>query len=303
MESRKVVVTGGAGFIGSHVVDALLARNYEVHIIDNLSSGKRDRVPSAAILHEVDIRNRAALAPIMEGARFVFHLAAIPSVPLSIEQPEETHDVNINGTFAVLLAARDAKVEKFVYTASAAAFASETEMPLVETSAIEPVSPYGLQKYIGEEYTRMFALSYGFPGLSLRYFNVYGPRMNTTGSYATVIGAFLRKRAEGGALPVYGDGEQTRDFVHVRDIARANVLAAESSNTGKGEVYNICSGTSVSINTLAKLFGAATTQLPPRQEIRHSLGNPQKALDAFGWKPEIALEDGVTELLAAPLQP
>ena len=297
-QQKRAVVTGGAGFIGSHIADALLKEGYAVHIIDNLSGGKRERVPVGATLHEVDIRNLEAITPIIAGAEVLFHLAALPRVQYSIEHPVETHEVNVNGTLNVLLAARDGKVGRVVYSASSSAYGNQSILPLEETMLPNPLSPYGLQKYIGEQYVRVFAEVYGLPTVALRYFNVYGPRLDPDGAYALVIGKFLKQRAEGKSMTITGDGEQTRDFTHVRDVVRANLLAATSASVGRGEVMNIGAGKNASINRIAELIGGAVEHIPARLEPKDTLADHSLAKRLIGWSPEVSLEEGISELCA-----
>jgi UDP-glucose 4-epimerase len=295
-QQKRAVVTGGAGFIGSHIADALLKEGYTVHIIDNLSGGKRERVPSGAILHEVDIRNLEEIKPIMAGATVVFHLAALPRVQYSIEHPEETHEVNITGTLNVFLAAHAGKVGRVVYSASSSAYGDQSILPLREDMLPAPLSPYGLQKYVGEQYARVFAEVYGLQTVALRYFNVYGPRLDPNGAYALVIGKFLKQRAEGAAMTITGDGEQTRDFTHVRDVVRANLLAATSPNVGKGEVMNIGAGKNASINRIAELIGGTVEYIPARLEPKDTLADHTLATRLIGWEPQVTLEEGIAEL-------
>jgi UDP-glucose 4-epimerase len=297
-QQKRAVVTGGAGFIGSHIADALLKEGYAVHIIDNLSGGKRERVPVGATLHEVDIRNLEAITPIIAGAEVLFHLAALPRVQYSIEHPVETHEVNVNGTLNVLLAARDGNVGRVVYSASSSAYGNQSILPLEETMLPNPLSPYGLQKYIGEQYVRVFAEVYGLPTVALRYFNVYGPRLDPDGAYALVIGKFLKQRAEGKSMTITGDGEQTRDFTHVRDVVRANLLAATSASVGRGEVMNIGAGKNASINRIAELIGGAVEHIPARLEPKDTLADHSLATRLIGWSPEVSLEKGISELCA-----
>lgn len=294
---QKVVVTGGAGFVGSHLTRALLERGYEVHVIDNYSAGKReDRMCQDATYHQVDIRNTDALPPIFEGAAYVFHAAAQPRVPYSIEHPQETNDNNITGTLNVLVAAKDAKVKKVVYSASSSAYGDQDAMPLVETMSAKPKSPYGLQKYVGELYARVFNEVYGLPTVSLRYFNVYGPGADPNGAYALVIGKFILQRTKGESMTITGDGTQTRDFTHVRDIVAANILAAESDNVGKGEVINIGAGKNASINRVAELIGGPVERVEARLEPHDTLANNAKARELIGWQPTVSLEEGIAEL-------
>ena len=191
---KKAVVTGGAGFVGSHVVDALVADGYEVAVIDNLSGGKKENVNPKAVLHELDIRDYEKILPVIDGAEFVFHLAALPRVQYSIDYPEETNSVNIGGTLSVLRASHAGKVKRVVYAASSSAYGNQQTMPLSEDMKADPLSPYGLQKYVGELYAKVFAEVYKLPTVSVRFFNVYGPRLDPEGAYALVIGKFLKQK-------------------------------------------------------------------------------------------------------------
>lgn len=294
--NTKVVVTGGAGFIGSHIVDAALERGWDVHIIDNMSGGKKERINKKAHFHKVDIRDLEDIKPIIKGAKYVFHTAAVPRVPYSIEHPLETHDHNVNGTLNVLVASHEGKVGKVIYSASSSAYGDQETMPLVETMPTDPKSPYGLQKYIGEQKCRVWSSVYGLPTVSLRYFNVYGSRLDPEGAYALVIGKFLKQKSEGEPLTITGDGTQTRDFTHVNDVVRANLLAAESDKVGKGEVFNIGFGKRTSINDLAKLMGGKSVYVEARLEPHDTEADHTKAKKILGWEPEVSLEEGIAEL-------
>lgn len=293
---KKAVVVGGAGFIGSHVVDALLEKGVEVHVIDDLSAGKKERVNENATLHVLDMRNQEGIAPIFEGADTVFHLAARPRVQYSIEHPEETNEINIGGTVAVLAAAQRAGVKRVVYSASSSAYGNQEVLPLTEDMSPDPLSPYGLQKYVGELYMKLFSDVYGLETVSLRYFNVYGPRLDPKGDYALVIGKFLRLRKENQPMTIFGDGKNTRDFTHVRDVVRGNLLAATSPNVGKGEVMNLGAGRQVSINELAEMIGGEVVHLEPRLEPKYTLADTTRAKKLLGWEPEITIEEGLKEL-------
>src|SRR5271163_2589685 len=225
---RLVLVTGGAGFIGSHLVDALLAAGHRVRVIDNFDTGRREYVNRAAELIEGDIRDASSIADAFDGVDTVFHVAALPRIPLSIAKPVETHMTNVVGTLNVLIAARDRKVRRVVYSGSSSVYGEQAKIPLVETMTPNPLNPYALQKYVGEQYARMFHRLFAMGTLTLRYFNVYGPRMASEGSYVTVISAFMAARRRGDALPIHGDGQQTRDFTHVSDIVAANILAMDA---------------------------------------------------------------------------
>ena len=294
----KSIVTGGAGFIGSHVVDALVARGDEVHIIDNFSTGKREHVNPAATLHEKDIREFDAIAPIFAGASLVFHCAALARVQPSIKDPRTSHDVNSKGTINILVAVRDAGVKRVVYSASSSVYGNQDALPLHEEMEARPMSPYALQKYTGELSCRLFSQIYGIETVSLRYFNVYGSRQTTEtdGAYATVNGIFLGQRASGRALTVVPDGTQSRDFTHVVDVVRANLLAAESSHVGEGEVINIGTGKSYTMNEVAAMIGGPTTWLEPRIEPKATLADIRKAKALLGWEPAVDFQDGIVEL-------
>ncbi|MBI3442967.1 MAG: NAD-dependent epimerase/dehydratase family protein [Candidatus Sungbacteria bacterium] len=294
----KSIVTGGAGFIGSHMVDALVGRGDEVHIIDNFSTGKREYVNSGAVLHEKDIRDFDSIAPIFHGVSKVFHLAALARVQPSIKDPCTSHDVNSKGTTNVLVAARDAGVGRLVYSASSSAYGNQDTLPLHEEMEARPMSPYALQKYTGELSCRLFSQIYGIETVSLRYFNVYGPRQTTEadGVYATVIGIFLGQRASGRAMTVVPDGTQSRDFTHVRDVVRANLFAAESPNVGKGEVINIGTGKTYAINEVAAVIGGPTVWVEPRLEPKRTLVDITKAKELLGWEPTVDFKEGIEEL-------
>jgi len=287
---------GGAGFIGSHLVDELLARGYAVRVVDSLVAGKREQIAAGAEFFAADVRDRAALVPIFAGARAVFHLAALPRVQYTIEHPLESHEVNVTGTLNVLETARDAGVERVVLASSAAVYGDSQNLPLREDAAPTPLSPYALHKYISEEYLKLFSKLYGLSTVSLRFFNVYGPRLDPDGPYALVIGRFLKLRKEGKPLTITGDGEQTRDFVHVKDIVRGLIAAAEHKNVGAGEVINLGTGEKTSVNELAEYFGGKCEYVEPRIEPRASAADITKAKTLLGWEPTVPLKDGIAEL-------
>jgi len=292
----KAIVTGGAGFIGSHITDALVERGFEVHVVDNLSAGKKENVNKRATLHVIDVTDFSALEPIFSGASYIFHLAAVPRVQYSIEHPLETNKANVEGTLCVLIAAKKAGAKRFIYSASSSAYGDQEKMPLTEDMPAAPKSPYGLHKYISELYCRLWSEIYSLPTVSLRYFNVYGPRMDPEGAYALVIGKFLKQRSKGEPMTITGDGEQTRDFTHVRDVARANMLAMESQKVGKGEVMNIGAGNAKSVNEVARLIGGPVAYIPARLEPKHTLADNSLAKKRIGWAPEVSFEEGMAEL-------
>ncbi len=292
----NIIVTGGAGFIGSNLTKALIEKGCNVHVIDNLSNGKKEQVHSKAIFHKADICNLSEIQPLFKGVDYVFHLAALPRVQFSIEHPIETNEVNVTGTLNVLVAAKDAKVKKVIYSASSSAYGDQDTMPLVESMTAKPKSPYGLQKYIGELQCRVFTEVYGLPTVSLRYFNVYGPNQNDEGAYALVIAKFLAQVKRGEPMTIVGDGKQTRDFTNVRDVVRANILAMESAKVGKGEVINIGAGRNMSVEDIARIIGGTTDRIPARLEPKNTLADNSLARKLLGWEPTITVEEGIAEL-------
>ena len=252
----KYVVTGGAGFIGSTLVESLLAEGHEITILDNLTTGKRERVPSGVTFIEGSITDLATCKRAFEGAQGVFHLAAIPRMPYSIEQPIETHEVNTTGTLNVLVAARDAGVKRVVYSSSSSLYGRQEVLPFTETMRACPLNPYGLQKFMGEEYARIFAELFKIETVSLRYFNVYGGKFQEAGgSYPLVIALFVDQKKNGKPLTLTGDGEYRRDFTHVYDVVRANKLAMISEKVGHGEALNIGAGHNYSVKEVAGFIG------------------------------------------------
>ncbi len=294
--NKKIIVTGGAGFIGSNLVDVLIDRGFEVYVIDNLAGGKKENVNRKAILHIADITDLKEISPIFKNVQYVFHCAALPRVQYSIEFPSETHNANVTGTLNVLIAAHKAKAKRVIYSASSSAYGDQDRMPLAEDMPARPKSPYGLQKHIGELYCRVWSEVYGLPTVSLRYFNVYGPRNSAEGAYALVIAKFIRQRLNNEPMTITGNGEQTRDFTNVRDVVRANILAMESSKVGKGEVINIGAGRNQAINTIAKLIGGPIAYIPARLEPKNTLADNSRAQKLLDWKPTVRIEEGIEEL-------
>lgn len=292
----KVVVTGGGGFIGSHLADALIERGFEVHSVDVKAQGEIPYANPKVKYHRADIRDYDALLPIFQGAKFVFHTAALPRVQPSIQDPRTTHEVNVNGTLNVLIASRHAGVKRVIYSASSSAYGNQDTLPLHEDMEPRPLSPYGLQKYIGELECRLFSQVYGLETVSLRYFNVYGSRAATEGAYALVIGRFLEQRKKGEPLTVVPDGTQSRDFTHIHDVVCANLLAAESPKAGKGEVINIGGGRNRSVNEVAELIGGPRVFIEPRLEPKHTLADITRARELLGWEPKVRFEEGIEEL-------
>lgn len=294
---QKVIVTGGAGFIGSHLVDHLVDKGFEVHIIDNLSGGKKENINDKAVFHKLDIRDLEGIKPVIKGAKFVFHLAALPRVQDSIDNPKLTSEVNIDGTLNILIASKEGGVKRVIYSASSSAYGDQDKMPLKEDMKVLPKSPYGMQKYIGEVLCSQWSLTYGLETVSLRYFNVYGDRISSEGSYPLVLSVFLEQKKKGEPLTITGDGNQTRDFTHVSDVVLANVLAASSDKVGKGEVLNIGFGEKNSINDLAHMISDNIKYIEARHEPLDSLADNSLAKKLLGWEPKIDLKTGVSMML------
>ncbi len=293
---RLVLVTGGAGFIGSHLVDALVAAGLRVRVIDNFATGRREYVNRAAELVEADIRE-SSIADAFDGVDTVFHVAALPRIPLSIAKPVETHMTNVVGTLNVLIAARDRKVRRVVYSGSSSVYGEQARLPLVETMTPNPLNPYALQKYVGEQYARMFHRLFAMQTITLRYFGVYGPRMPQEGSYVLAIAAFLRARREGRPLEIHGDGEQTRDFTHVSDVVAANMLAMDCE-IADGRALNIGRGENVSVNRVAAMIGGSTIRKPARVgDMRDTLADRTQAERVLGWRPRVSIEERIADLL------
>jgi len=296
-KDRLMLVTGGAGFIGSHLVDALLAAGMRVRVIDNFETGRREFVNPAAELINADIRDAASMSGAFEGVDTVFHVAALPRIPLSIAKPVETHMTNVVGTLNVLIAARDSKVRRVVYSGSSSVYGEQKSLPLTETMTPHPMNPYALQKFVGEEYARMFHRMFAMQTVTLRYFGVYGRRMAEEGAYMLAIAAFLRARREGRALEIHGDGEQTRDFTHVSDVVAANLLAIDCE-AADGRAINIGRGENVSVNRIAEMIGGPTVRKPDRVgDMRDTLADRTQAEQILGWRPKVSIEEGIADLL------
>ena len=292
----KYVVVGGAGFIGSHIVDKLVEQNHEVVIIDNLSTGKMENVNPKASIEYLDISNTKecpSMVEIMSGADSVFLLAAKARVQPSIENPVEYEMNNTIGTLNVLKCASDAGVKRVVYSASSSAYGNTDKLPSVESDPVNPLSPYGAQKYYGEVMCKMFSEVYGLETVSLRYFNIYGERQNVGGAYAMVIGIFVDQLLNGKPMTIRGDGEQRRDFTYVGDVVNANILASQSENVGNGEVINIGNGDNRSINDIADMIGGDRVNVEPVIEPKETLANNSLAEKLLGWKPTQNIEDWV----------
>lgn len=293
------IVTGGAGFIGSHLTDQLITDGHSVYVVDNLLLGKREFINTSAVFHELDIRDVQALTNVFVGADVVFHLAAEPRLPISIEDPLGTHDINVTGTLNVLEAARKSGVPKVIFSSSCAVYGNIDTMPITERSDTKPVSPYGLHKLMGEEYMRLYSQLFAVQTVCLRYFNVFGPRKLAEGGYPMVIPIFLKQRAEGLPLTIVGTGQNTRDYVHVADVVAANIAAWKSSIID-GRPINIGTGRQLSVNDIAAMIGGDTTTLPPRLgEMERAEADITQAKALLDWEPRVSVEDGIAELKAA----
>ena len=295
--AEAFVVTGGAGFIGSHLAQRLVSLGHEVRVLDNLSQGRREWVPEAARFFEGDITDLELCRRVVEGAAGVFHLAAMSKVAPSIEDIEFCTRQNVLGTQSVLIAARDAKVRKVVYSGSSTYYGSQPP-PQKEDLPPQCLNPYALSKYVGEQYCELFTRLYGLPTVTLRYFNVYGPRQPKVGAYALVLGIFLERLRAGRPLVVHGDGSQRRDFVHVRDVVEANLAAWRSP--AKGVALNVGSGENLSIQELADMISPRQERGPRRAgDADVTLADLTRTSKVLGWSPRVAFRDGLAELLAA----
>lgn len=293
---KKCIVTGGAGFIGSHLTDKLISLGHDVTVVDNLLLGKKKFVNKRAKFYKVDIRDLKKLKKIFKGAEVVFHLAADPRLAVSVEDPISTHEINVTGTLNVLLASKENNVKKVIFSSSCATYGDQS-LPIKEEYPQNPLSPYGLHKKIGEEYCRLFSKLYAVETVCLRYFNVFGPRKTADGGYPMVIPVFLKQKSENKPLTIVGDGKNTRDYVYVSDVVNANILAWQS-NIINGEAINIGSGIQVSVNEIADLIGGEKINLPARPgEMRFIEADISQAKTILGWEPKVSLEKGVEELM------
>ena len=293
----RILITGGAGFIGSHLVDRLIKENHKVVVIDNLTTGRKENVNSRANFHNLDICDFDKIKPLFKNIDFIFHLAAIPRVPVSVEDPVGTSKVNILGTINVFKAAIEAKVKRVIFASSSSVYGNQEKLPLKEDMKPNPISPYALQKLVGEQFAKLFTKLYGVPIISLRYFNVFGPRIDFNSDYSLVIGKFLKQKAEHKPLTIFGDGEQTRGFCYVDDVVEANIKAMESEKLKGGEVINISSGKSYSISYLADLIGGEKQYLPPRPgDVLHTKADITLAKNLLNWQPKVPFEEGLKKV-------
>ena len=294
----KYVVTGGAGFIGSNLVDSLIKKNNEVHIIDSFLSGKIQNCHPSAILHELDIASEKhldAIRSIFIDANTIFHCAAIARVQPSIQNPIFYEKNNTIGVLNSLKAAVDSKVKRFIYSASSSAYGPTEKLPSIESDPVNPISPYAAQKYYGEVVCKMFSEVYGLETVSLRYFNVYGEKQNLGGAYATVVGIFLDQLQHDKPLTINGDGKQRRDFTYVGDVVKANILASTSKKVGRGEVINIGSGTNISINEVANMIGDKFQFKNALKEPFANLASIEKAKNLLDWEPSMDLKSWISK--------
>lgn len=301
-----VLVTGGAGFIGSNLAETLLEKRFDVRILDDLSTGRKKNLENLQEKAEViqgSITDMETVKKAVEGVDCIFHQAALASVPRSIEKPMETAQVNITGTLNILLAARDAGVRRVVFASSSSIYGDAPTLPKKEDMPPCPQSPYALTKYAGERYMQLFHSLYGLETVSLRYFNVFGPRQDPQSQYAAVIPKFITAILSGKKPTIDGDGEQTRDFTYIKDAVEANILAMESKK-GLGEVFNIAGGKRITINELKSLIcevaGKETEAVhgPPRPgDVRHSLADISKARELLGFEPRYTLKKGLEETI------
>jgi len=305
----KYLVTGGAGFIGSHISQTLLARGETVRILDNFSTGKRENIEvltqqfgrDQLEIMEGDVRDASRVKEAVSGIEIIFHEAAFVSVPQSMDEPQNCFDVNLTGTSLLFDAARRAGVRRAVVASSAAVYGESEALPLVEETPLMPKSPYAVSKRVNEMYAELFTNSFNFEVVALRYFNVYGPRQRPDSMYAAAVPIFARRLLDGKPITIYGDGGQTRDLINVRDIVRANIVASEHPNAA-GKVFNVCTGIETRLLDLLEVLydlfpnaPKAEFAAPRAGDIYRSLGSPQRALDVMGYKAQVALADGLKE--------
>lgn len=299
----KVLVTGGAGFIGSNLAEELIRQGAQVTIIDDLTTGFRenlDEINGDFDFIEGDINDDSALSKAIEGVEVVFHQAALPSVPRSVDDPRETHRVCLDGTFNLLVKSKTSGVKRFVYAASSSAYGDQPVLPKVETMRPDPLSPYAVAKLAGEYYCRAFHNVYGLETISLRYFNVFGPRQNPASMYSGVISRFIDALLTGKPAVIYGDGEQSRDFTYIDNVVDANLKAAEAP-IGLGETMNVANGARITLNELLDLLkkitgrpDAVADHQPRRSgDVKHSQADNTRAIECLGYKELVGLEVGL----------
>jgi UDP-glucose 4-epimerase len=307
----KYLVTGGAGFIGSHIVQTLLEGGVSVRVLDNFSTGKRENIEelkrrfdgNRLEVLEGDVRDAARVTEAVRGVDVIFHEAAFVSVPQSMEEPQSCFDVNITGTSLLFDAARRAGVRRAVVASSAAVYGESDALPLVEETPLQPRSPYAVSKRVNEMYAELFTGSFGFEVVALRYFNVYGPRQRPDSMYAAAVPIFARRLLDGKPVTIFGDGGQTRDLINVRDVVRANLIASEHP-AAAGQIFNICTGIETRLLDLLDVLYELLPNAPghefaaPRAgDIYRSVGSPQKAARIMGFQAEVSLADGLNEVV------
>ncbi len=303
---KKYVVTGGAGFIGSTLVRVLLDAGGDVHVIDNLLSGHKknlEEVRDRVTLHVADVRDGGAIGPVIAGADTVFHLAAIPSVPRSIDEPRPSHEVNIDGTFEVFEAAVSGKVRRLVYAASSSAYGDSETLPKIETMPAKPKSPYAVQKYVGELYASVYASCFGLETVALRFFNVYGPRQDPSSAYSGILSLFMKHLIARTEPTIFGDGEQSRDFTYVEDVAGLCLKAANAPGVA-GKMFNAGNGACYTLNEIWKMLQKmegveiGAKYGPPRAgDVRHSMADTTAAVAELGHAPKFTIEAGLKKTL------
>ena len=295
----RYIVTGGAGFIGSNLVDKLIEGGHEVIIFDNLSTGESKNLNPKARFIDVDI-SKSYFMPVLneykkwfEGVDAVFHLAALARVQESIENPIKYHNTNVNGMLNVLNLCVECGVKRFVFSSSSSVYGDSEHLPTLEESSLDPMSPYALHKFIGEQYCTLYSKLYDLETVSLRYFNVYGERQPTKGAYCLVMGIFARQRLEGKPMTIRGDGEQRRDFTYVGDVVDANIQMAFYEGKLRGAVLNVGSGTNHSVNQIADMIGGDRINVEPVIEPRETLADIRQIVECFDWKPTMKLENWI----------
>jgi UDP-glucose 4-epimerase len=295
----KALVTGGAGFIGSHLVDALLALNHQVTVLDNFSTGRRENlahVVDRVQLVDCNIAKTGNWVKELKNVDWIFHLAALADIVPSIQNPDEYFRANVDGTFNILQAAKTNEVKRFIYAASSSCYGIPDQYPTNERAEIRPQYPYALTKRMGEELVLHWARIYKLPALSLRFFNVYGTRSRTSGTYGAVFGVFLAQKLANQPLTVVGSGEQTRDFTYVTDVVSALITAAQSQK--KAEIYNVGSGKTISVNRLVELLGGDIVHIPKRPgEPDCTYADIQKIQNELNWQPKVEIEEGVARIV------
>jgi nucleoside-diphosphate-sugar epimerase len=293
------LVTGGAGFIGSHISEELLRRGHRVRVVDSLVTGYTRNLRDGVEFVQGDLADGAVAKAAAAGMDYVVHQAAIPSVPRSVEKPEESHRANIDGTLQILLASRDAKVKRLVFAGSSSVYGDTQVLPKSEVMPTNPLSPYALQKLMGEMYLQMFTRLYGFETVTTRYFNVFGPRQDPGSPYSGVISLFIKALSDGTQPIIYGNGEQTRDFTYVTNVVDAVLRAVETPGVG-GQVFNVATNNRISLNellaTLKKIFGSNVEPIyrdPRTGDVRDSQADISKAQTLLGYRPAVGLEEGL----------